>query len=91
VTINTPAGFITQRRDVQTGSSGVVSDYPMRTVYRNTYALPTGLPGNTFMNVIPASAMAEQGGYLLVILANNPELTRYPPLHSSIASSRTDP
>ena len=72
VTINTPAGFITQRRDVQTGSSGVVSDYPMRTVYRNTYALPTGLPGNTFMNVIPASAMAEQGGYLLVILANNP-------------------
>jgi len=70
VTVNTPQAFITQRKDVQAGT--VLSDYPMRTVYRNKYSLVTGLASGTYTNVIPASAMAEEAGYLLIIHVNNP-------------------
>ena len=72
---NTPNGFITRLIDVsssQTGFTGLYSDYPMRAVYRNSYTFASGLAHATWTNVVPASAMTESGGYLLVIEVNNP-------------------
>lgn len=73
VIIDTPPGFITERKDCTTGAT-VLSDYPMRVTYRNSITFPSGLPNGTFTNVVPPSALSDGSGYLLVISVNNPGL-----------------
>jgi hypothetical protein len=68
IIIDTPTNFITERKDVSAGPALVLSDYPSRVIYRNTIALPSGLAVNTFTNVVPASALSENGATFLVSL-----------------------
>jgi len=63
-----PAGLITQRRDLNS-TDGLVSDFPTRVVFRNTLNLPTGLAPDTFTEVVPRSALAEEHAVLLVCVA----------------------
>lgn len=72
VIIDTPVGFITERKDVQV-SGAILSDYPMRVVYRNTLTFASGLTINTFTNIVPAAQMAEDGAsFLLSVYINAP-------------------
>lgn len=66
VFINTVAGFITEREDAVAGPANVLSDYPMRVVYRAVIPFASGLLVNTFTNIIPPSAMTDNGASYII-------------------------
>jgi hypothetical protein len=71
VIINTPTGFITERMDVGATPGVVLSDYPMRVIYRNVISFPSGLTANTFTPIIPLAQMTDFGAsYLLSVYVN---------------------
>lgn len=56
--LNAAGRFTTSRRDVAT-SNGWISDFPLRVVFRNSFALAADVPAGTFIPLIPATAMLE--------------------------------